>query len=67
MFYGGKEYVVESLRAVNGGALIKLQGIDTPEAANASAQASPKPLPAPVTSTSFPYRFFKTITPVSKK
>lgn len=35
MFYGGKEYVVESLRAVNGGALIKLQGIDTPEAANA--------------------------------
>lgn len=34
MFYGGKEYVVESLRAVNGGALIKLQGIDTPEAAN---------------------------------
>ena len=35
VFYGGKEYVVESLRAVNGGALIKLQGIDTPEAANA--------------------------------
>lgn len=35
MFYGGKEYVVESLRAVNGGALIKLQGIDTLEAANA--------------------------------
>lgn len=35
MFYDGKEYVVESLRAVNGGALIKLQGIDTPEAANA--------------------------------
>ena len=35
MFYGDKEYVVESLRAVNGGALIKLQGIDTPEAANA--------------------------------
>lgn len=33
--YGGKEFAVEFLRSVNGGAFIKLQGVDTPEAANA--------------------------------
>ena len=34
VFFGGKEYSVESIRAVNGGALIKLKGVDTPENAD---------------------------------